>query len=245
MLQKKKQTRHLSSGFSGSSFRAFTLAEMILVVALTLFLLTVTVQGFVNSASQFSYANVAEKVESMIRYSRSLAISGKAQIDYTDFDKDGCKDVATTGACGEDDYVTPANYGVNLDKTTVSGVDTYTLTLFADNHSPTPADEGAYNPGTVLADYQGGKDIILEQFVVPSSMVLIIPGGTSATIFYSPVFADISSDISILPSDPFFRFGISQMQGTILRKRCSQIHLLAGISEPITTGMTGNPTVCP
>lgn len=238
MLQKKKQTRSLSRGF--------TLAEMILVVALTLFLLTVTVQGFVNSASQFSFANASEKVEAMIRYSRSLAISGKAQIDYIDFDKDGCKDVATTGSCGEDDYVTPANYGVNFNKTTVSGVDTYTLTLFADNHSLTPADEGAYNPGTTLSDYQGGKDIVLEQFVVPSSMVLINPGGgTSATIFYSPVFADISSDISIPPSDPFFRFGISQMQGTILRKRCSQIHTLAGISEPITSGLTANPALCP
>jgi len=232
----------------------FTLTEMILVVALTLFLLTVTVQGFVNSASQFSYTNVVERIESLFRTARSLAISGKAQIDYIDFDKDECMDAASTPSapCSGDDYVTPAHYGVNLNKTTdVMGVDTYTMTLFADNHSTVTPGEGAYNPGT--GDYSAGNDIILEQFVIPKGMLLIIPqangsttpgSGTNATIFFSPVFADISSDIIIPPATPFFRFGASQLSGTILRKRCSQIHLLAGISEPMT-GLTTGQDSCP
>lgn len=235
----------------GTSVRGgFSLAEMILVVALTLFLLTVTVQGFVNSASQFSFSNVAEKAQDVIRSARSLAISGKAQIDYMDFDQDGCKDKVTTPSCPADDYVTPAHYGVNLKKVTVAGVDTFTMTLFADNHSATASDEGKYNPpaafpGTV-GEFQSGKDILLDQFTFPSGIKLIIPGGgTSATVFFSPIFADLSSDISIMAGDPFFRFGLSQLQGTILRKRCTQIHILAGISEPITAGLTTNPDVCP
>jgi type II secretory pathway pseudopilin PulG len=239
MHQKKKQT---FSSFTRTR-SGFTLAEMILVVALTLFLLTVTVQGFVNSASQFSFSNAAQKVEEMIRTARSYAISGKAQLDYTDFDKDGCKDVAS-GACAVD-YVTPAHYGVNFKKTTTTGVDSYTVTLFADNHEVVgkAPKEGVFEDTST--DYGDGFDIILERFPVPSGMQLIIPGaGNSATIFFSPVFADVSTDFTITAADPFFRYGVTQKAGDITRKRCSQTHILAGISEPIQT-LTSSPTSCP
>ncbi len=232
----------------------FSLAEMILVVALTLFLLTVTVQGFVNSASQFSFANAAQKMEEMVRTARSLAISGKAQLDYMDYDKDGCFDDVTAHVAGKcpapadtvPDYVTPAHYGVNFSKTTsgVPPVDAYTVTLFADNHSAT--NEGKYNyPGDAVLNYRAGGDIVLDQFVLPSSMTLIIPGisGTSATVFFSPVFADLSADFTITSADPFFRYGVTQTAGTINRKRCSQIHVLAGISEPMKD-VTSSLTSC-
>ena len=226
-----------------NKFPAFTLIEMILVVALTMFLLVVTAQSFVNSASQFSFSNAAEKVQELIRQARSLAISGKAQIDYTDYNNDTCKDKAhSTSECqtknastGGDDYVTPAHYGVNFDKTNA------TITLFADNHSPT-ATEGKYNPGT---NYANGDDIVLETYPVPSGMQLIIPGNaSSATIFFSPIFADVSSDPATSPTDPFFRFGISAKFGDIVRKRCSQIHMLAGISEPMNDPNPGDPNKC-
>lgn len=253
MSQKKKQTRSRPT----IARPGFTLPEMILVVALTLFLLTVTVQGFVNSASQFSFANTAEKIEEMVRTARSLAISGKAQIDYIDFDKDTCVDKASSSpgcitqnsGTGGDDYVTPAHYGVNF----ASSGGTYTVTMFADNHSTTLGDEGKFNVGTGVTDYQAGKDIVLDKFVLPPGIQLIIPmpdgttapgNGTSATIFFLPVFADVSTDLNIPVSSPFFRFGSAQSQGTIIRKRCSQIHLLAGISEPLAATSV-NLTNCP
>lgn len=224
----------------------FTLIEIVLVVALTLFMLTVTVQGFVNSASQFSFANVSQKIEEMVRTARSLAISGKAQIDYTNFDNDTCADNVSTPLCPEDDYVTPANYGVNLQKITAGGNTTYTVTLFADNHSAT--DEKKYNtvPNPTLADYKAGKDIVLETYTLPSNIQMILPGGgDTATVFFSPIFADLSSDITITNADPFFRFGLYQVSGSVTRKKCSQIHILAGISEPTTSGLTNNPAACP
>ncbi len=238
----------------------FTLAELILVVALTLFLLTVTVQGFVNSASQFTFSNASERVQEMIRSARSLAISGKAQLDYTDFDKDGCFDdsslnVSPCDSSAPPDYVTPANYGINFSKTTPGGVDTYTVTLFADLHAnPSCASgcgqEGVYDSGSGLADYRNGKDVILDQYVLPNGIVFAFPGtgNNDATIFYSPIFADASFKVGtspVLPEDPFFTFGVSQMQGTILRKRCYEIHKLAGISEPMTATPTTNPAKCP
>lgn len=255
MLQKKKQTRSLFYGTRSGVRPGFSLAEMILVVALTLFLLTVTVQGFVNSASQFSFANAAQKVEEMVRTARSLAISGKAQLDYTDFDKDGCFDDITrntstscpfpTPEPQQPDYVTPAHYGVHLGKTTVGTVDTYTATLFADTHS-TPANEGKFNhPGDTVSDFQAGGDVVIDQFVLPSAMTLIIPGssGTSASVFFSPIFADLSADFTITSADPFFRYGVTQIAGDINRKRCFQIHVLAGISEPMKD-MTSSLTSC-
>lgn len=237
---------------SKHNFPAFTLAEMILVVALTLFLLVVTVQGFVNSASQFGFANAAEKVQEMIRQARSLAISGKAQPDYTDFNGDGCFDSTNPAndpvSCAGGDVVTPAHYGVNFSNN--GGV--YTVTLFVDNHSP--ADEGAYSKGANVTDYRNGKDIILETYELPSGMQMVIPqqangstnpgNGASATIFFLPIFADISSDVSIPSADPFFRFGISATFGDIVRKRCSQIHMLAGISEPMNDVHPAEPAVC-
>ncbi len=258
MLQKKKQTR----SFFTIVRPGFTLAEMILVIALTLFLMTVTAQGFANSASQFSFVNVDQRVQDMILSARSLAISGKAQIDYTDFDKDGCKDAVTTPSlpCLGDDYVTPANYGVDFrDTADVSGNHTYTVTEFADNHVPNPCAappcglEGQfdYKPTPTLADYQHGYDIQLDQYVLTPGTKLIIPGGPAAasttvesTILFSPIFADASFNPPLSPADdPFFKFGVSQSSGTtMIRKRCYQIHKLAGISDPVTTST--NPT-CP
>jgi len=248
----------------------FTLVELIIVVTITLFLLVATVQGFANSASQFSFSNADETIQSMIQQARSLAISGKAQIDYTDFDKDGCRDknsMLDTNQCADksvDDLATPAHYGVNFQK---SG-STYIVTLFADNHevSGQQPKENVfdYEPNAGVTAYENGWDIVLDRYTLPPGMQLIIPqpDGTtvpacsaancSATIFFSPVFADISSDLTNLPptttepSDPFFRFGIAQNNPNINnRKRCSEIHFLAGISEPMSNLNLAQLNSCP
>ena len=216
----------------------FTLVEIIIVVALTVLLLTITVQSFLSSASQFAFANDNTKILELVNFARSLAISGKAQIDYIDYDKDGCKDAATTpGApCVGDDFVTPAHYAVNFDKAT------NTATLFADMHQligSTPK-EGQFDPCTGAVDYTTGCDIILDQYQLKASTFVLFPNaapafaGTTASIFYSPIFADISFDVAALPTDPFFTYELNQATGTVARKSCLQIHRVAGIPEPFS-----------
>jgi len=224
---------------------AFTLVEIILVVALTLFLMTVTVQGLVNSSAQFSFNNESEKIQEILRMARSLAISGKAQPDYTDYNKNLCFDKGydeNPMSCVDGDFVTPAHYGVQFYKTVDTGD---AITFFIDNHSPNPADEGRFNPyDNTVESYRKGYDIILETYKLPPSMSLILPSGNGA-IYFSPVFADVSTDFSLGAYYPFFIFGISQKQGDVVRKRCSEIHILAGISEPQPGPPNPDPTICP
>ena len=215
------------------TYEGFSLAEMILVITLTVFLMVVTVQSFGNSTTQFAFGNDNEKVLTMINFARSLAISGKAQLDYTDYNKDGCKDTVVLPACSEADYVTPANYGVNFNTTT------NTVTLFADTHTGSdPADkEGKFDPCTGAVDYSKGCDIILDTYTLTASQLVLFPPAitpavTSATVFYSPIFADITFD-QTLPKDPFFTFELLQ-SGNTPRTRCVQIHKVAGIPEPLT-----------
>jgi|GEM_PF-1843778 len=238
---------------SQDSRSGFTLIEMILVVAITLFLLVATVQGFANSSAQFGFGNASVRVEELVRQARSLAISGKAQLDYANY---AHKDAHCDGVPSASDpcLATPAHYGVNF-ATVGTG---YVVTLFVDNHTPSPCPvgacgvEGKFDAGSAATDYANGFDIILDTYALPSGMKFIIPNtdGTtnpgcttspcSATIFYSPVFADVTSDLTDLPpttplpTDPFFRFGISQTSGTLSRKHCSEIHILAGVSEPMS-----------
>jgi len=207
----------------------FTLIEIILVVALTLFFLTVTATGLVNSASQFAFANAYQRVLTMISTARSYAISGKAQLDYTDYTNN-----FATSTDNPTNYVTPAHYGINFNAANK------TVTLFADLHSKdSTTREGHFNPPgnpPTTADYANGMDIILDTYTLPEGMSLILPSitapATAITIFYSPIFADISFDVSPLPTGSFFKFGVQQTSGAITRNRCSEIHIIAGIAEP-------------
>jgi len=220
-----KAQKQMRSGFS--------LIEIILVVALTLFLLTVTATGFVNSASQFAFANAYQRVLDMISTARSYAISGKAQLDYTDYAGNFLHPMEIPS-----NYVTPAHYGINFDTTDATK---QTVTLFADLHSNVSGMESQYfpaAPANIPTDYKDGKDIILDQYTLPQGMNIVLPSippsssAKAITIFYSPIFADISFDVSSLPTDPFFKFGIQQTSGAITRNRCSEIHKMAGIAEP-------------
>ena len=219
----------------------FTLIEIIIVTALTLFLLTVTIQGFANSSSQFTFNNEADKIQAMIRTARSLAISGKAQLDYTDFNNNGCTDDPLSkkdGICDAPEYVTPANYGVQFFKYG----DTNSVTLFVDNHSKKPNQEGKYE----MANPHDGYDFLVDYFLLPQGLSLIMPNNSpnENDIFFSPIFADVSSYPQIDVANPFFTYGVQQKQGAILRKRCWQIHMLTGISEQMND-LTPNEGQCP
>lgn len=216
----------------------FTLAEIIIVIAVTLFLFTATMQGLINSSAQFNFRNQDDRLQAMLRTARSLAISGKAQPDYIDYNKNLCTDVLSSPGCTAPDLVTPAHYGVIFRKLDSMDV----VSLFVDNHSKDPKQEGYYESG----DPHNGYDVVLDYFILPKGMELILPdAGNEATIFFSPIFADVTTNINIPADKPIFKFGISQTQGNVVRKRCSQIQMLAGISEPLNETPTMDPSKCP
>ena len=244
MLKKKNKVHH-----------GFTLIELIIVMTLTMVLMSMAVQGFFSSSAQFSFSNEAEKIQAMIRTARSLAISGKAQPDYTDFNNNQCLDAGNQlndpGDCSE--FVTPAHYGVVF----IKNPDANEVAIFVDNHSKNALAEGYYADGENITGYRGGDDILLDTYFLPKGMQLIIPqidgttepgadSGNTSSVLFSPIFADVSTDPKFPPSKPFFTFGITQKQGGIVRKRCWQIHLMAGVSEPMAIpDVPTGENVCP
>jgi prepilin-type N-terminal cleavage/methylation domain-containing protein len=208
----KKRRTILRSGF--------TLVELLIVMAIVIMLMASAVSSMANSRKYFTFTNAYEKAVQMVREVRSNAVTGKAEQDYTDYDQDG----VTIG-----DLVTPAGYGINFDS--ASG----TITMFADLHK-SDADpnqhEGIYDAPTsgAVADYQAGKDLILEIYTIDPALTLVLAGGPS-TIIYTPVFADIIFNPGI-SSGNFFIFGVSE--GADLRHKCSKIHPVAGIPEIAT-----------
>ena len=104
----------------------YTLIEILIVLGFTVFLFSAAIQSFISTSTQFAFNNASEKVLDMVRFARSMAISGKAFKDYTNFNQDK----------SEEDFVTPANYGVNFQhKSDLASKDS--IILFADNHKGT------------------------------------------------------------------------------------------------------------
>lgn len=224
----------------------FTLIEIILVVTLTVFLFLATMQSVIGSSQQLRFVNAYQKVLDLVRQARSLAVSGKAQLDYTDYDQDGVND---TTANGGPDYVTPAHYGVYFEQAPgVNGQTTDQVILFADLHPPVipplgpPCKEGQYDPANMNLNGPNGFgcDVILETYTLPVGVQLKGVSGspycvttlsTCAVLFYSPIFADASFDPPLhpLPSPQFFVFGVDQGNGQ--RKHCEKIHAASGIPE--------------
>lgn len=210
--------------------RGFTLIELIMVIALMLILVVASAQSIISSTNQFRFQNVNDQILNLLREARSLAVSGKAQLDYTDFDKDILTDVPVNGQV---DYVTPAHYGVRFIHD-AEGDEPDKAILFIDNHSVAGegSSEGAYDPRTKsVADYRRGYDIILREVTLPDNIRLSLENGTIDTIFYSPLYADISFSPLIL--DNFFNLGLSQ-SGAVRRERCYVIHKISGIPEPVS-----------
>ncbi len=235
-----------------SNRSGFTLVEMIVVLALTLFLFVVALKAVTGSTSQLNFANTHEQVLDLVNQARSLAISGKAQPDYTDFDNDGCTDLANNPlqnvampcTAALPDMVTPAHYGVHFHISSDPLNPYDTVTLFVDNHALASGGgsgngkEGVFDAADLSSlpgDYWLGKDIVLQQLTIPSGLHLFnLPGNagnvTDTSIFYSPIFADMAFDVP-LQQNQFFTFGLQQTAGGISRQRCTRIQLLAGIPE--------------
>lgn len=183
-------------------------------------------RGLVNSQQSFIFNNSAERVIQLVREARSLAVTGKAQTDYTDADKD-------YGLANPDsgDYVTPAHYGVYFDTT----VGANKLVLFFDVNRGESVDqtEGFFDKpsaATGIGQFEAGKDVVLAEFSLDTTMSFILnPAGTN-TVMFSPIFADTSFDAP-LGVTKIFVFGVKDTGGNIDRQRCYKIHLVAGVPE--------------
>lgn len=210
-----------------STKKAYTLIEILIVLGFTVFLFSAAIQSFISTSTQFAFNNAAEKVLDMVRFARSLAISGKAFKDYMDFNQDTFKD----------DFVTPANYGVNFQHSDKADVRDSVI-VFADNHSGVAGKEGVFEEGKNETNYKTGMDIVIERYDLPADIRLSFvdsPGSSvaSASIFYSPIFADTTFDPPLVASSSA-KIGIKQSTPLITRARCFSIHPLSGNPEPIS-----------
>jgi len=211
--------------------KGYTLVELLIVIGITVLLLSLAIGGMSNSQKSFTFSNAYERVIQLVREARSSAVTGKATLDYNDYDNDGKKAI-------DNDYVTPAAYGIDFYKgtATVPG----TVTLFADLHKSTPDPnqrEGTYDPPVPFAlnKYQAGKDLAIAQFTLPKPLKLILKGTLPPSlgpvrqqIFFTPIFADVTIQPAL--TNKLFIFGVSE--GTAKgRFRCSQIHPIAGVPE--------------
>lgn len=221
-IQNKTQRKISFSGFRSG----FTLAEFIVVIGILLLLFTLSMRGLVNSQKSFIFNNTAERVIQLVRESRSLAVTGKAQTDYTDADKDS--DAANPDSS---DYVTPAHYGVYFD--TTAGANKLVLFFDVNRGESVDQTEGVFNKpsaATGIGLFEAGKDVVLAEFSLDTTMNFILDPPATNTIMFSPIFADTSFDAALAGTKVFI-FGVQETGGTIDRKRCYKIHLVSGVPE--------------
>ncbi len=214
--------------------KGFTLIELVIVLAVVTVIFGISFETFSRSQSQQLFNNTFEKIVSMISSARSLAITGKGQLDYTDFDHDGCRNTSGEG-CNGPDYVTPANYGVAFVENGRTH-NNFIIKMFADNHPPATeltGSAGKYDTGT---DYAAGQDLVLAEMPIPKQMQVVITPPFSASlqqetgsILFSPNYADISLDQLTWDNNSFLTI---QLKG-VNPARCRQIklHRLAGVPE--------------
>jgi type II secretory pathway pseudopilin PulG len=221
VLKRKIQNKiHFKSGF--------TLAEFIIVIGILLLLFTLSMRGLVNSQKSFLFNNTAERVIQLVREARSLAVTGKAQPDYTDADKDSAL------STDPNDYVTPAHYGVFFD--TTAGANKLILFFDVNVGESTGGDlqtEGIFDApsaATGIGQFEAGKDVELAEFALDPSMSFILTPATTNTVMFNPIFADTSFQAA-LSGTKIFVFGVKETGGTVDRKRCYKIHLVAGVPE--------------
>lgn len=208
--------------------KGFTIIELIIVLAIIVIVIGVSFSSLTRSQSQQIFNNNFDKIVSLVSTARSLAITGKGQLDYTDFDNDKCNHngVMVGGTCTSPDYVTPANYGIYFNTTPGAK----NIILFADINPPlsgATGQKGAYNLGT---SYTTGDDFELDSLTLPSNLTLEVIGSSSYTtgsLFFSPNYADIT--FQTLVPNPFITIKLSESNPA----RCRQItiHKLAGVPE--------------
>lgn len=208
---------------------AFTLIELVIVMGILAIVLGLSMSSMLQSQYVQVFNNNFSKLFSLVNNARSQAITGKGQLDYTDFDGDGIFSPAI-------DYVTPANYGVRFD--TAAG--SPNVRFFSDTN-PTPSGglgaKGRFDAGT---NYSQGHDLVLDSLTLPAKTVLKVIDGNGNTpangsIFYSMKYADISYETFSVSNTPFLRIQLTDQNTSACRQ--IQIHKLAGIPEvgPCTT----------
>lgn len=224
---------------------AFTLVELILVMTIITMLSAISLTSLLSTQATFQFKSTSEQVFGMMREARSLAVTGKAQIDYTDFDEDGCKagtvEYKHDPACTEKtvpDYVTPANYGIYFD------TENRKIIMFADMHG---SNIGKFDKPAAVGKYEDTKDLILSEYSLPPNYKFFIYPKLTTTVMFSPIFADTTFETDLSPSQFFWVFGIEENKG--FRKSCMAIQRVAGNIEDfnkignigVSCGETDNP----
>lgn len=211
--------------FPAAKKRAFTLIEILIVMALMIMLAAAGFTSLMSSQRTITYLNTDEKILSLFRNARTYAVTGRAVQDYSDYDGDS----------NTQEMVTPANYGINF--TTTASVTK--VSLFADMRDRTnPLKEGAFNdPGGF--SYVDGADLLQQTYDVDPSIKVkwycVVTTNHPDTVFFSPIYADVKFDKTVAydcsPNNLFY-FGICQ--ATTNAKKCYGIHPIAGNPEPVT-----------
>ena len=201
----------------------FTLIELVIVMGILVIVLGLSMSSMLQSQYVQVFNNNFGRLYSLVNNARSQAITGKGQLDYTDFDHDG---ITTTPP----DYVTPANYGVRFD--TAAG--STNMRLFSDTNPLPSGGTGAKLRFDDGGNYVTGDDVILDSLTFPDKTTLVVKDGNgdtpaSSSIFYSMKYADIAyEDLAVTPS-PFIRIQLTEENISVCRQ--IQIHKLAGIPE--------------
>lgn len=216
--------------FRNKKQKAFTLIELIIVMGILVIVVAISFNSLVKSQDFQIFNNNFIKLQSLVNNARSQAITGKGQLDFTDFDHDLCNNTGAMsgGSCTAPDYVTPANYGIRLDTTAGSA----NIRLFADINPPATGAtglKGRFDGGTA---YSTGDDVVLDSLNLPTGISLEVVDSsgtkTSGSMFFSPNYADISFDG--LSVSPFLKLRLRENGGTAQCKQI-KIHKLAGIPE--------------
>lgn len=200
----------------------FTLMELLLVVMIVVIVVGLSMSSLLQSQSVQVFNNSFGKLFSLVNNARSQAITGKGQLDFTDYDRDHLNHTNS-------DYVTPANYGVRFD---VSG--TPNVRLFADINPPLSGSTGSAGQFDMTGDYKTGKDLVLDSLDLPSTITLLVKDGdystpSSSSIFYSPNYADIQYEDLTMGASPFLKIQLTDTLTTACKQ--IKIHKLAGIPE--------------
>lgn len=210
----------------------FTLVELLIVMTIIVVVAGLALSSIGSTTSLQVFNNNFEKIVSLLNNARSMAITGKGQLDYTDFDNDGCTDssIIPGSTCSYPDYVTPANYGVHFDTASAN----QSVSLFADINPPASGATGAKGRFDTSGTYASGKDAVLGDILtLPSNFTLEVSDGgtgvisTNPNIFYSPDYADIS--LENVTATPFLYIKLQYPQYSYCR--LISIHKLAGVPE--------------
>lgn len=224
--------------------QAFTLVELVIVLGITAILALIVLGGLLNSQSQQVFNNKFEEVLALVKEARSLAITGKGELDYTDADKDGiyddhCDTPPAPSPCTSPDFATPANYGVNFSTLGATGQ----IKLFADIYPPAVSPLGSkdsFEEGIKNTDYQSGKDLVFKKITLPNTYELSVfkksqennpPALSSISFFFSPLYADLKFQGSTFINEmPMLIIRMKETSG-VHRCREITIHQMAGVPE--------------